>query len=341
MRKRSKGAGTILKKGDKYLVRVTTDIKEGKQIQKQLGTFTSFQEAETELAKYNESKPVIDRITTKDHTIKFFADKIITEKEKTLPKKSYTDYFLRPYKLLKPIYDMRIIDINYLILEGLINNIDNYYNKVYTKALLQNIYKLAHKYDINILNYPDLLDVGKRPAKKINRQVLSCEDVQKLWKSEGQLQIDMILFLLYTGCRVEEMLQIQNENVKLDEGYIIGGLKTDAGKNRVIPIHKDIIPIVKRYYNKDKKYLFENRENKPYSYSFLHYNCLEIVKEIIGKEINLHDTRHTFTSRMSELGVDLYVIKRIIGHKIKDMTEGIYIHQSPEQLLEAINKLYY
>ena len=54
----------------------------------------------------------------------------------------------------------------------------------------------------------------------------------------------MVLILLYTGIRAEEFLILENKNIHLDDQYVITGVKTDAGKSRIIPIHNDILPII-------------------------------------------------------------------------------------------------
>lgn len=59
----------------------------------------------------------------------------------------------------------------------------------------------------------------------------------------------MVLILLYTGIRAEEFLILENKNIHLDDQYFITGVKTDAGKSRIIPIHNDILPIIQKYYN--------------------------------------------------------------------------------------------
>ena len=47
---------------------------------------------------------------------------------------------------------------------------------------------------------------------------------------------------------MEEFLILENKNIHLDDQYFITGVKTDAGKSRIIPIHNDILPIIQKYY---------------------------------------------------------------------------------------------
>ena len=60
--------------------------------------------------------------------------------------------------------------------------------------------------------------------------------------------------MIYTGLRPTELLEIQTENVHLDEKYMVGGMKTEAGKDRIIPLNDKIIPLVKNRYDANKKY---------------------------------------------------------------------------------------
>ena len=58
-----------------------------------------------------------------------------------------------------------------------------------------------------------------------------------------------ILFAIYSGFRPIEMTMIKTKDIYLDKGYIIGGTKTAAGKNRVVPIHSKIKKIVENRYD--------------------------------------------------------------------------------------------
>ena len=68
------------------------------------------------------------------------------------------------------------------------------------------------------------------------------------------------VILLNTGMRIGELLDIEIKNIHLEERYMIGGLKTEAGRDRVIPIHERIVPLIEMYMQNRKQYLFEFRD---------------------------------------------------------------------------------
>lgn len=55
--------------------------------------------------------------------------------------------------------------------------------------------------------------------------------------------------------RIEELLFMFTKNIDLKEDYMRGGLKTNSGKNRVIPIHHLIKPIIKKHYNSKRVFV--------------------------------------------------------------------------------------
>lgn len=58
----------------------------------------------------------------------------------------------------------------------------------------------------------------------------SDEEIKTLWSKLYEINnVDIILIIIYTGLRPTELLEIQTENVHLDEKYMVGGMKTEAG----------------------------------------------------------------------------------------------------------------
>lgn len=87
----------------------------------------------------------------------------------------------------------------------------------------------------------------------------SDEEIKTLWSKLYEINnVDIILIMIYTGLRPTELLEILTENVHLEEKYMIGGIKTDAGNDRIIPLNDKIIPLIKNRYDPNKKYLINN-----------------------------------------------------------------------------------
>lgn len=140
--------------------------------------------------------------------------------------------------------------------------------------------------------------------------------------------------------RIEEMLSLKIENVHLEEEYpyVIGGLKTTAGKNRTIVLNNKILPIIKDYYeqNKNNKYLITNSNGEKYTYGMYRNNIWDKVMEELNMNFTCHCTRHSCISLLHRAGADPLNIKRIVGHSNGNITEH-YIHSTLKELSETIN----
>lgn len=139
--------------------------------------------------------------------------------------------------------------------------------------------------------------------------------------------------------RPGELFQIQLDNVHLKERYMIGGIKTEAGKDRIIPIAECIYPFVQELYAmahfKQSKTLIVPRYVGKYF-----YDPLALLCERIGiSKHRPHDGRHTFITWCSRFGVPEHLTKAIVGHAQKDITNSVYVHRSVSQLIDVVNRL--
>ena len=167
----------------------------------------------------------------------------------------------------------------------------------------------------------------------------SDEEIKTLWSKLYEINnVDIILIMIYTGLRPTELLEIQTENVHLDEKYMVGGMKTEAGKDRIIPLNDKIIPLVKNRYDANKKYLINNKFGNHYTYgTYMNGNFNTCMGKLKMKHLP-HDGRHTFASLMDSAGANDVCIKLIMGHSMKnDTTKGTYTHKTLEELLAEVN----
>lgn len=192
-------------------------------------------------------------------------------------------------------------------------------------------------------DYTTAIDIGKNTNTQ-KRKPFTKEEIQKLWDNVNEFKwVDSILILLYSGMRICELLDIEISNTFLDEEYpyMIGGNKTDAGRERKIPIHNRILPLVRNYYekNKDKKYLITNHNGEQMDYYNYRRNKWDVIMKDFGMDYTPHCTRHTFISLLKSKRADPLNIKRIVGHISNDVTSDVYTHIDIKELWETVNLL--
>ena len=262
-------------------------------------------------------------------------------KMKTSLKNSYS----AAYKHCKPLYDLQYTKIRKLQMQRCIDDCKRgFATKANIKLLLLQLDKYAYDQDIISKTYSKNLDVGERTASEKHKPFTD-EEVQKLWKLRGKPYVDDTLFMLYTGCRMSEMLQMKCSNINLEDNTMIGGIKTSYGINRTIPIHPDILPVVKAHLS-GSEYLFDyprsTKSDDPETALAKLYGLRwsEAMKEY-GIDHLTHDCRHTFRSKLDSAGANSVAIDRIMGHSSKTLGEKIYTHKTVEELHQAIKLLSY
>lgn len=203
-------------------------------------------------------------------------------------------------------------------------------------------------------NYAKMVSLSKADRKLLSEKTaahmaFTPEELEILWKNTHVQYVDVILINCYMGWRPGELGDIKLENTNLDEWYCIGGKKTNAGKDRIVPIHPRIREFVSSYYNtakeKDSEYLFYREAIRWNEDHRMNYETYANHFERIMKKLSLnpahrpHDCRKTFVTMAKSVGMDEYAIKRIVGHKISDLTEGVYTERPLSWLASEIEKI--
>lgn len=336
------GYGTIYKeKGNRrnpYRVRATIGWDEnGKQLYKELGYVESYPKGIERLELYHNSPYMIDneKITFND------VYKLWSEKKYPLLSKSAIEGYKNAYRYCDDLYNVPFKDIKVPIIQKTVDKADGRLaTQKKIKGLIGLLFDYAMANDIVNKKYSDYVILGEQ-KEKIIRTPFSEEEILLLWESADVLDFaDTILILIYTGMRINELLSMEIKNIYLDENYMVGGSKTTAGKNRVIPIHKRIKPLIeRRLKNNTSDYLIKNNANHKIDYTNYLGRNWATVMETLNMQHKPHDTRHTFATRMDDAGANKLCIKLIMGHAIPDVTDGIYTHKTIQKLLEAVNLL--
>lgn len=321
---------------------IDDDTQTAKQLYVTVGYYATRQEALNALANYNANPYDIEM-----HTITFaevYEKWSVAHFAKIVPSAQRT--WVSAFNHSKPLHNMRMRDIRANHLEGTIQNANvGDSTKQRMKSLYNLMYKYALKYEIVDKDYAALCDGVKRCKPKIERISYSSAEIKLLWDNVGFPFVDMVLIGIYTGWRPQELAVLKICDIDIDNWTMYGGLKTDAGRNRCVPVHPDIRQLVLDNYNKavamDSSTLF-NDENGQQG-TQLTYDKYRGRFNKINKKLQFshrpHDTRHTFITLAKEAGVNEYILKLVVGHAIEDVTEKVYTHRTMEQLHTEVAKI--
>ena len=143
----------------------------------------------------------------------------------------------------------------------------------------------------------------------------------------------------YLGFRATAFLQLTCFSYHADEPYFIGGIKTKAGRDRMIPIHPRIQPYVDAWLSKGRDTMICTDSGSPILYHYYAHKCFAPVAEAMGvPQAPPHWFRDIFSTKLFDAGVDELLRKRLMGHSDKDITDH-YTGTDLKMLNEAIRKM--
>lgn len=356
--RRSRGTGTITKlSGNRkkpFVAKITVghDKSNGNQIQQVVGYFKSYQDAEMALnTLYLERKGLIEQkqsfnntanntIINKSPTFKEIWD-IVNDEQ--ISKKSYSTRI--NYKVacdhLKKIWHMPIDKITLHELQPIFDDKmkeGSGASKMNTiKSVCKAVFTYAMKYDYISKDYSQFITFEDSSKEKKYRITFNKEEIQKLFEA-NTLSSKIVLIYIYTGLRPQELLNIQPKDVHLEEGYMIGGIKTSNGIDRIIPIHNCIKPFIKELYEAKNKYLVYNFKGRK-AYEKYRSIIFPEAMSCLNQKHEPYETRHTFATLCEENNLNEFLVKKMMGHSCNDLTKDVYTHASIERLVQEVNKL--
>lgn len=223
------------------------------------------------------------------------------------------------------------------------------------KSLFNLMFDYALEYEIVERNYARTFDIPEDVIKenektKRSHIIFTDNELQKLWDNVGKIKfVDWVIIQCYMGWRPQEMAIMRLDEINLDKWYIQAGIKTDAGKQRIVPIHTKIRHLVQNNYDFalsiGSEYLFNDKGQTHSGTWKLTYDkyanrIAKVVDELkLNPEHRAHDPRLTFVTRCKKANVDDFALKEMVGHTIKDITESIYTVRDLEWLRTDLEKL--
>ncbi len=209
------------------------------------------------------------------------------------------------------------------------------------KALLTQLYNYAMENNIVDKNYAALVKLSRQAAttKKRSFTDLEFSVLEKRWKEvpEG----DAVYALCYLGFRVTEFCELTPFSYDQKQQTLRGGIKTDAGRDRIVPVHSKIKPIIDGWYYRHCDTLYADDQGRPYNKDKFLRRVWRPAMEALGlpSELTPHCARHTCATRLSAAGARPEDIQKILGHSDYSITANDYITQDVSALQTAMEKM--
>jgi integrase len=195
---------------------------------------------------------------------------------------------------------------------------------------------LAHKWGIVETNQLAGLSL-LREENQVNNIMTDSElkRLVKVLKSDRNQMVGLVcLFLLSTGCRVNEALNARWEHFDLDHrNWTIPSAHSKSRKIRSIPLNDQAVSILENLGTRGKyDHPFIARGGKPFTTIHMVWTRLRDDAGLL--HLRLHDLRHQYASFLINQGRTLYEVQQILGHSDPGVTQR-YAHLSTKSLRAA------
>lgn len=212
------------------------------------------------------------------------------------------------------------------------------------KELAGFLCELAMKDDVLNKNYASMIELENEDTK-VQKLNFTAEQISIITQHDYMTAAKITLIFLYTGMRAAELLEMKKAAVDLQAMTMTGGSKTEAGRNRTIPIHRNIVKYVEffLYSSPDCDHLI-TENGKPVSYEKftrrMFYPMLDELgitrQDADGNNIlTLHRTRHTWVQMAIEGGMTPEALQKIAGHAKYETSVNKYGDKISTEYLKA------
>ena len=169
--------------------------------------------------------------------------------------------------------------------------------------------------------------------------VLNKDEVNNMLEATVNLKHRLVLmFLYYTGIRLNEVINLRWEDIDFDREVI--HLKTTKGeKERVIFLHNTLKKFIGYFNLRKDEFVFLSNLGKKYDKRTIQMIVRNSAKKTgITKRITPHTLRHSFATHLLEAGADIRYIQQLLGHSNLQTTQ-IYTHVANKDIKRLANLL--
>lgn len=200
------------------------------------------------------------------------------------------------------------------------------------KQLITQMSSWAMREEICTTNFAKFVSLPENIKKE--KEIFSDEDIDAL-EADGSEAAKIVLMLIYTGMRIGELFELPAAN--FHGSYVVGGEKTEAGKNRVIPIRPEGRAYFAEFAQKATgNLLLSGYSGQKIAANFRRRDFYPLIDRLNIKRKTPHATRHTFASWARRANMPPEILQKILGHADYSTTANIYVHTDISELISAV-----
>ena len=201
------------------------------------------------------------------------------------------------------------------------------------KQLITQMSAWALREELITTNFAQFVRIPENVKKE--KEIFSEADIEKL-EADGSDAAKIVLMLIYTGMRIGELFSLPLSGYH--GNYVIGGEKTDAGRNRVIPIRPEGRVYFRYFAERTGGDLFiSGYAGQRIPNNFRKRDYYPLLDRLGIQRKTPHATRHTYASRARQAGMPPEMLQKILGHADYSTTANIYVHTDIDELIKAVD----
>ena len=331
---RGNGTGTVFRRGKTWTARVTVGwrFENGRKIQvyRTKGGFPSKTSAENycSILKTDDGIP---RITD---TFQQVYERWKTAYEPRISPTTMATY-KAAWKYFADVYHRQIVDLTVSELQRCIDSCGKGRS---TLNDMKTVCSLVYRYAIvnRLVNDNPAQFLYVATKKKGTRPAFTMDELKKIEDAVGRLPYaDYVLFMCYTGFRPNEMLSLKKDAYDSAHNALIGGFKTEAGRNRTVPVHAKLQGVLQERMAFQSDWLFPKKDGTMMDDEHFRKYCFNPLMDALGITDRVpYSCRHTFANLLKNVRGSDTDKAALIGHSDASMTK---YYQSPDY--ESLTKI--
>lgn len=318
--RRGNGQGNAYKRGDTWTARVVVGWKPGdppKPIWRTKGGFPTKKAALEHCTALHQQG-----IVQQDISLAALFDRWRDEYAPRVKVKTLEGYVLA-FAHFRSVHHRPILEIQATELQTAISNCSaGKRTKQLMKVTASLLYKFAVNNNLVDRNVAQYLYAGNDPTT--TRAAFTAQELDVLHQAIPTEPFAAYVYAMcYTGFRPGEFLALKKSAYHPEGRYLVGGGKTTAGTNRIVPVHEKIMPIITRQLGvAGSEYLFPGKQGKAMTHNYFNNHVFIPLMERLGIEGKQpYSCRHTYANLLKDASGATKDKAALMGHTNYSMTQ--------------------